>query len=627
MHALKAHSGCISNHVPICSLPVMSVRNKDASAIRQQRGDKDASKQPWHEWLLEQQFDLNFHADPLGLLRQNAPHPPSSHPVEAFNEEASEEASGQESITAKPNLERSGGTTSGSGTPEASSHPLPKRVDIGASCGSPPDTSGARQPPIHFNQVPQLIPQGAHNSHLPATSSSKRATPITPLAATIDPEKTHPATIEPATAQPASIELTITTPATTEPATAESASYEPSRPDLARTQRLPVTVLSGFLGCGKTTLLNRILNNREGRRVAVIVNDMSEVNIDADLVRQGAASFSHTDETLVELTNGCICCTLRGDLLREVRRLAEMGRFDDLIIESTGIAEPLPVAATFDFRDEDGFSLSDVAHLDTMVTVVDAANLLSNYHCRDLLRDRDTPRDEEDERTLTELLVDQIEFADVIVLNKVTAAGPERSAQARLVIRSLNPTARLFMTDFGAVDLHSVLRTGLFDFEQARRNALWFQELHGFEEHRPETDKYNISSFVYRARRPFDLGRLQGLLSSPLPGVVRAKGHCWVASNPTWALEMSLAGSACSLKPFGRWWAGTPQPGWPQDGPTLARIRRHWEEPYGDRRQELVFIGVGHDQNNISAALDACLVGSHLPSSHFHSSHPHSRTK
>lgn len=566
-------------------------------------------------------------------------------------------ANGQESITARRNLERSIGTNGGSSPLGASAHPLPKRVHNEESCGSPPDTSGASQPPIHSNQVPQLIPQGPHNSHLPATSPSKRATPITPLAATIKPVKmhpataesasnealftrlgitqsttinpvdTHPATIEPATAQPATTELTITKPATTEPASTESASYEPSRPDLARTQRLPVTVLSGFLGCGKTTLLNRILNNREGRRVAVIVNDMSEVNIDADLVRQGAASFSHTDETLVELTNGCICCTLRGDLLREVRRLAEMGHFDDLIIESTGIAEPLPVAATFDFRDEDGFSLSDVAHLDTMVTVVDAANLLSNYHCRDLLRDRDTPRDEEDERTLTELLVDQIEFADVIVLNKVTAAGPERSAQARLVIRSLNPTARLFMTDFGAVDLHSVLRTGLFDFEQARRNALWFKELHGFEEHRPETDKYNISSFVYRARRPFDLERLQGLLSSPLPGVIRAKGHCWVASNPTWALEMSLAGSACSLKPFGRWWAGTPQQGWPQDGPTLARIRRHWEEPYGDRRQELVFIGVGHDQDNISAALDACLVGSHLPSGPLHSGQPQSRTQ
>lgn len=581
----------------------MSVRDISASSIRQKRDDNDASTQPWHEWLLQQRFDLNFHADPLGLLHQNAPHQPSSHAAEASRGKVN----GQKSSTTKRNLERFGSTDGGDSTSEALAHPLLNPVDNEASCGWPPDTSRPSQPPNRSSQVQQLLPHGAHNSHLPATSRSKRATPATTL---------------PATTESASTESTSTASGS-----AASAIKAPSSPGPGRSQRLPVTVLSGFLGCGKTTLLNRILNNREGRRVAVIVNDMSEVNIDADLIRQGTASFSHTDETLVELTNGCICCTLRGDLLREVRRLAEMGRFDDLIIESTGIAEPLPVAATFDFRDEDGFSLSDVAHLDTMVTVVDAANLLSNYHCRDLLRDRDTPRDEEDERTLAELLVDQIEFADVIVLNKVTAAGPERSAQACLVIRSLNPTARLLTTDFGAVDLCSVLRTGLFDFEQARRNALWFRELHGFEEHRPETDKYNISSFVYRARRPFDLERLQGLLSGPLPGVIRAKGHCWVASNPTWALEMSLAGSACSLKPFGRWWAGTPQPGWPQDGPTLARIRRHWEEPYGDRRQELVFIGIGHDRDNISAALDACLVGSPLPGNHLPSGQAQSHTQ
>lgn len=596
----------------------MPVRDTGASAIQQQRDDNDASTQPGHEWLLQQQVDLNFHADPLGLLHQSAPHQPSSLPTEASRGQAKR----QESSAAKCNLERSRGTNNGDSTPGALAHRLLNPVDNEASCGSPPGTSGASQPPIRSSQVQQLLPQGAHNSHLPATSPSQRTTPTTAV---------------PATTESASTESASTESGCTESASTESASNEPSSPDLARTQRLPVTVLSGFLGCGKTTLLNRILNNREGRRVAVIVNDMSEVNIDADLVRQGAASFSHTDETLVELTNGCICCTLRGDLLREVRRLAEMGRFDDLIIESTGIAEPMPVAATFDFRDEDGFSLSDVAHLDTMVTVVDAANLLSNYHCRDLLRDRDTPRDEEDERTLAELLVDQIEFADVIVLNKVTAAGPERFAQACHVIRSLNPTAQLLTADFGDVDLCRVLRTGLFDFEQARRNALWFRELHGFAEHRPETDNYNISSFVYRNRRPFDLERLQTMLSGPLPGVIRAKGYCWVSSHPTWALEMSLAGSACSLKPFARWWAGTPQPGWPQDEPTLARIRRHWEEPYGDRRQELVFIGIGHDQNKLSAALDACLAGNHFPSSHrpsnhhpnshLPSGHPQSRTE
>ncbi|MHA6480460.1 GTP-binding protein [Paenibacillus sp. strain BS8-2] len=372
-------------------------------------------------------------------------------------------------------------------------------------------------------------------------------------------------------------------------------------------KKLPVTVLSGYLGAGKTTIMNHVLNNREGMRVAVIVNDLSEVNIDADLIQNGGG-LSRTEEKLVEMSNGCICCTLREDLLREVERLAKEQRFDYILIESTGVGEPVPVAQTFSYIDEEqGIDLTEFCRLDSMVTVVDAYRFWSDFASGETLMDRKQAVGEDDSREVVDLLIDQIEFCDVLILNKCDLVGEKELEELEKVLRALQPRARLIRASRGEVKPVDILNTGLFNFDEASRSAGWIQEMEK-EHHVPETDEYGIASFVYERVKPFHPERLMDWMSEWPEEIVRAKGMVWLATRSDMAQSFSQAGPSIQFGPAGKWAAALPEEEQQQMLQEDPELSNNWNEMYGDRVNKIVFIGMDMDRPSLTGELDNCLL-------------------